>query len=627
MGDTYINTQDTDYQRFLTLKNQVFQNYFAAVEVDNQYYNLDYPNVGQIIPREWGAKGIRPTVPPTARNAVDNLADHILTTPRVFAPPRPTQDDLQMEQDLAERKRQFTHAFWHQVAVQQGDPLARAKKQGIKDGRIILKKTLRWDSIPDEPSSTATRKEKSAYRKAMKSVGQSQFMWNVKNCSTETILEDPADCYDPKYVYEFYKIYVHEARRMYPELEDLLTDYLDTDKVDYVEMWTKPHGSYQGEYVIWCHGERVHDDVNPYHWESLNSSDDNLQYDGYVPYAIRDCGWGQITADTKPEEKYVGILRHVHSMLEAEARQLTAVDIQMRFSTFAPIVTRNISEDTDQPIEIGPGKRINLMDDQEIEFRALPELPISSFQLINKVHDYTNELSKANILSGTAQRGVDTATEADMNVRNAAAKLQGPINAMRSAIMIINRWILQDIEKIVEAPVTIYGGMKGAPSSIVIEPKEIAGFYETYVELYTSDQSALDARNARLWADLYAVYQGVLSPQTAMERGGIENPQEEMMKASVARLFMSEPAEQVRTMMMLNGLQSSAEDVLTAYRNGMMQEGAQGPPQGPPQGPMMQQGQNQATRPTMEQMMNQSQPIVDEAQLNLQAQQPQSMFQ
>ncbi len=87
-------------------------------------------------------------------------------------------------------------------------------------------------------------------------------------------------------------------------------------------------------------------------------------------------------------------------MLEAEARQLTAVDIQMRFSTFAPIVTRNISEDTDQPIEIGPGKRINLMDDQEIEFRALPELPISSFQLINKVHDYTNELSKASNLSG-----------------------------------------------------------------------------------------------------------------------------------------------------------------------------------------------------------------------------------
>ena len=176
---------------------------------------------------------------------------------------------------------------------------------------------------------------------------------------------------------------------------------------------------------------------------------------------------------------------------------------------------------------------------------------------------------------------------------------------------------MQDIENILEAPVTVYGGMKGAPSSIVIEPKEIEGYYETYTELDTTDQASLDARNARLWADLYAVYQGVLSPQTAMERGGIENPQEEMMKASVARLFMSEPAEQVRTMMMLNGLQSQAEDVLAAYRNQIMNEGS----------PPPQQGVNQAMRPTVEQMMNPTQPIVDQAQMNLQAEQAQAMFQ
>ena len=117
MGDTYINTQDTDYQRYLTLKNEVFQNYFQAVEVDNQYYNLDYPNVAQIIPREWGARGIKPTVPPPARNAVDNLADHILTTPRVCAPPRPPEDDIPIEQALAERNRQFNQPLCYQVVV------------------------------------------------------------------------------------------------------------------------------------------------------------------------------------------------------------------------------------------------------------------------------------------------------------------------------------------------------------------------------------------------------------------------------------------------------------------------------------------------------------------------------
>ena len=578
-GDTTYNSQDTEYQRFLTLKNEIFQDYFAAVELDNEYYNLDYPNQNQIIPKEWGQRGITPTIPPTARNAVDNLNDHILTSPKVFVPARPTDEDLQQEQDLAERKRQFIHAFWHQIAVQQGDPLNRAKKQSIKDGRIVLKKTLRWDLIPDAPSPTATRKEKSSYRKAMKSLGQSNFLWYLKNCPTETILEDPADCYDPKYVYEFYKIYASEARSMYPEMEDELYAYEPTDKLDYVEMWTKPSGSSQGRYVIWCKGERVHDDVNPYHWETNMSTDEYPVYDGYVPYAIRDSGWGEFSAESQPEEKYVGVLRYAHPMLETEARQLTAVDIQMRLSTFAPVVTRNISEDTDQPIEIGPGKRINLMDDQEIEFRSLPDVPVSAFQLINKVHDYTNELSKASILSGYPQRGVDTATEADMNVRNAASKLQGPINAMRSAIMVVNRWVFQDIENIIESPVTVYGGMKGAPSSIEIAPKEIGGFYESYVELDTSDQASLNARNARLWADLYSVYQGTLSPQTAMEKGGIENPQEEMLKASVNTLFMSPQAQQVRTMMMLKGLQSQAAEVLRAFQQDLLQQ-QQAPPQG-----------------------------------------------
>ena len=443
------------------------------------------------------------------------------------------------------------------------------------------------------------------------------------NCPTETIIEDPSDCYDPRYVYEFYKIYAGDARRMYEGMEDHLADYKDTDKVEYVEMWTKPHGDSPGEYVIWCKGERVHEGINPYHWETRQSTEENPVYSGYVPYVIRDSGWGEISAEAKPEEKYVGVLRYAHPMLETEARQLTAVDIQMRFSTFAPVITKNISEDNDAPIEIGPGKRINLMDDQEIRFESLPEVPMSAFNLINKVHDYTNELSKANILSGNVQRGVETATEADMNVRNAAAKLEGPNNALRSAVTMMNKRILQDIENIIEAPITVFGGIKGAPSSISITPNEISGYYETYVEFFTSDQAALDARNARLWADLYAVYQGVLSPQTAMEKGGIENPQEELMKASVARLFLSEPAEQVRILMMLNGLQSSAEDVLVAYRNNLLNAALSEnempmAPEGMQQQPQM--------RPTQQQMFDPTAEVIDESQTNITVDQLGAMY-
>ena len=608
------DSMDNDFNRFLMLKREVYGNYFAAVDLDNDYYNLDYPNKQQIIPKEWIQQGIGATIPPTARNAVDNLADHILTTPHIFVPARPTNSEQQKEQDLAERKRQFLRSFWDQVKIQQGDPIAHGKKKLIKDGRVILKKAVRWDLIPDPPEDDAPRKEKLAYRRELKKIGESEFLWSITNCPTETIIEDPSDCYDPKYVYEFYKIYVADARRMYG-LDDHLADYKDTDKVEYVEMWTKPYGDSPGEYVIWCKGARVHEGINPYHWETGRSTEENPVYSGYVPYVIRDSGWGEISAESKPEEKYVGILRYVHPMLETEARQLTAVDIQMRFSTFAPVITKNISEDNDAPIEIGPGKRINLMDDQEIRFESLPEIPMSAYNLINKVHDYTNELSKANILSGNVQRGVETATEADMNVRNAAAKLEGPNNSLRSAVTVMNRRILQCIENIIEAPVTVFGGIKGGPSSVSIKPSEISGYYETYVEFFTSDQAALDARNARLWADLYAVYQGVLSPQTAMEKGGIENPQEELMKASVARLFLSEPAEQVRVLMMLNGLQSSAEDVLVAYRNNLLGEALNSNEM--PMGPEGVPNPQQQMRPTQEQMLDPSTEIIDESQTNV----------
>ena len=64
-----------------------------------------------------------------------------------------------------------------------------------------------------------------------------------------------------------------------------------------------------------------------------------------------------------------------------------------------------------------------------------------------------------------------------------------------------------------------------------------------------------------------------------MENSGIENPQEEMLKASVNTLFMSPQAQQVRTMMMLKGLQSQAAEVLRAFQQDLLQQ-QQAPPQG-----------------------------------------------
>tara|TARA_R110002153_G_scaffold160516_1_gene312889 strand:- start:298 stop:630 length:333 start_codon:yes stop_codon:yes gene_type:complete len=74
----------------------------------------------------------------------------------------------------------------------------------------------------------------------------------------------------------------------------------------------------------------------------------------------------------------------------------------------------------------------------------------------------------------------------------------------------------------------------------------------------------------------------MLSAETAMENSGIENPQQEILKASVNTLFMSPQAQQVRTMMMLKGLQSQAAEVLRSFQQDLLQPQQQQQPQQPP---------------------------------------------
>ena len=85
-----------------------------------------------------------------------------------------------------------------------------------------------------------------------------------------------------------------------------------------------------------------------------------------------------------------------------------------------------------------------------------------------------------------------------------------------------------------------------------------------------------------VWSQLYRTYNGMLSAETAMENSGIENPQQEILKASVNTLFMSPQAQQVRTMMMLKGLQSQAAEVLRSFQQDLLQPQQQQQPQQPP---------------------------------------------
>ena len=546
-----MNDHDEDYDRFQALKGDIFMNYLGEVEEDERFYARDYK--GDFLPEGWSESELmEPIIPPTARKAVDTMADHIMSTPKIMVPVRPTNRDKLSEQDFAERKRAFLSSFWHQVAFRQGDPLGHGKKKTIKDGRIVVKKTIKWDEIPDMPEKSS-KTARQAWRRAMARVMRHTLIWKVKVCPTETIFEDPDNPYDPEYVYESYMIRIGEAKREFPDAKGDWRDAREFDRIEYVEMYTRPHAKDPGRFKVWIAGELVHDEENPYHWE-----EDGIFY-GHVPYQIWDNGWGDVTSENRPEDRYVGLLRHMRELLIAEARQLTAAEAQSRISIFPMIVTTNMPElqNGQSSIRIGPAEINNITveagNEQSIDIKPWAQTDPGIMNLLQKIQNEADGLAGFNTLGGVPQRGVDSATEADMNVRNKAAKLSGPVFAMQAVVIGINRQVLQEIEHILEVPVTLYGASEGDEAEVTLMPSEIKGYYETYVEMGTTDQAALDLRTLRTWTDLMRVSPAI-SYQTSMERSGIINPQQEMERRTAENLYMSPEANQVRVLTMLSSM-------------------------------------------------------------------------
>lgn len=533
------------------LKTEVYGDYRAAVDEDAKYYEGDFAD--DLLPEDWRRKGIKPVVPPTAYNAVENANDHILVTPQVTVPVRPSDSNLVEEQAIAERKRLALRFWWDTVAIA-GNPISAATKGLMKDGKLVLKKTIRWDLVPDDVTEEP--------------IGMDEFPWELEALAPESVYEDPDRPYDPSYVYEMQWTSVGTAKEKYPEGLGAWRSLDDHDLVKTMEYYSKPKGTSRGMRVLWIDDEPVIDDINPYSWLRL----DGESWTGYVPYTIRASGWGERKHEYEPEKYYVGIIRRMHSLLDAQAGHLTDGSVQMKYSTFPPVLT-SIPES--QPINVGPGEVTRKTNpDDTIEFIRPPELPESLFRLIQEVTAEANGLTKFDALGGTGLAGVDTATESDNIVRNASAKLNSPVLALRSALTQITSQVLQDVEHVLEQPVMLFGAPDEGQSLVVLTPDEINGFFHTTIELSTTDKAALDRAQARLWADLYRMFPG-MSEKLAMLNAGIEDPQrvqEDRMEEDTMR---GPRMTQVRELGALVAMGDAAKLVLAAAQQTLAGEAIQ----------------------------------------------------
>ena len=505
----------------------LFGTYHAQVAKNRRYYNLEFSQ--DVVPEAAQNRGFVAVIPPTARQAVDEAADHILYLPKVRIPTRPTESKQVTEQEIAEKKRKFMTAWWRQI-TQRNNPLGDGRKTLLNEGKIVIKKTIKWDMIPDKSSKN--------YKKALSNLGKYDFLWDVELLDNVTVYEDPSDHRNPQYVYLQYKVYVEEAKRQFPEATGEWTKHNDYHEIEYTECWTAPvfdaeGGFEEGKFIQWMEQEVVHVGDNPY---------------PYIPIAIEDSGYGTNRRLAKIEDKFRGLTEFTHDVFVAQARQWSAMEAVAEQTAFAPIKARNIDESKLATMETGPGAvwplegekdNPNSEDMEIVQFPTIPQTVLSMIALTDRA---ANSTLKLDVLGGIPQTGVDTATEADQNVRNASAKLSSPVAALERLAAKVSRWVFMDIE-LLEAPVSVYGVTSSDPGLITLGPKEIAGYYDCYVELMTTDEDAIAQNKARFWLEMPA-RSPALSYLTALERGGIvDDPLNEFLRRRGEEVFISQPLE------------------------------------------------------------------------------------
>lgn len=531
------------------LESEQFGQYISNVRQNRKFYELDFGV--QIVPPKWQSY-IKPFIPETAARAIDEPADHILNYPHIKVPVRPTEDDSEAEQVIAAVKRVALNSWWsscNRIANIIGD----GKRTFLNEGRICVKKVINWDLVPDKPerddyeSDEDYEKAKNKYRRDMAKLGEVEWPWIVEILDNITVFEDPSNHRDPQYVYVKYDILSEEAKRRWPwdgtgDKPKWWTDD-DFNELEYIEYWSKPSlnpdGSIKepGYYVQWVSGEVVHNEENPY---------------PYIPIFIEDNGRGVVRANAKPHEKYRGMTEKAQYTFIAEAKQLSAWQAVNELSAFPMGVHRNPS--SEDPIQIGPGFIIpmegaeNDPNKESLEWMSHPDIPNGVIGLFQTTQMLANQTYKFNILGGVAQSGVETATEADQNVRNAAAVLSAPVAGLTRLVERISRTVLIDVDIVFEAPITIRGTGEGDPAEIKLMPSDIKGFYDVKAELRTSDEDAIAINKARFWIEM-ALRAPFLSYQTAMVRGEItDDPVTERLRRAAEDVYMSDQFRMIRIM-------------------------------------------------------------------------------
>ncbi len=476
-----------------------------------------------------------PTRPATATAIINVGTDHVDV--KNFAIDVPSAARTQAR---AERIKKFLLGAWLSIK----DPILRtAVRHAFTYGLAWTKVMYASDRYPDAPHLEDFGGNEAEYKEALADFlekKQISFPFIDINVNPKNLVWDDSKVHR-NWVIEFYDKDVMDVQRRYPEW----ISKTGKKVASWVEYWTDTHAMYIADSEVVWEGEHGYG-FNPYTMLIPNNA---LDWD-----------------DGPPEDRYWGILRPVHSLLDAEARLMTQYEAIVRTVSWRTLDfqgPQEVATKASEAYQIFAGK--NVLPPQ-VEVSASPQIqvPPEILRQLDMVQTMIEEATFPNVIRGVRPKGVSTGFGISVLAGMGRLVFQGVADGLSRMMEESNSKRLKLIENKVRGNVTVHARSDVHSFDQTIGPDDIRGFYENMVTIKAEAPEERE-RESLLAARLYGMLPG-FSQYEALRRSGVANPLEMMNQRKaedlVAGMFQNQLAElQARLGMTLAGQLGEAAGV------------------------------------------------------------------
>ena len=284
-----------------------------------------------------------------------------------------------------------------------------------------------------------------------------------------------------------------------------------TDDVDIVEYWDSEHRTLMVDTT-----PKVVNIGNKNIQPILAGDVDNEEFHthglGGMPYTVYASGLGNENSSHKPELKYVGLLRFLKSMLEAESRGYSITDIVLKGQAF--------------PNRVAQGDNTNQMEDFKFEFGVVKKLPpgvtivdiqplAPADQLRSHVADTTARIERNSAprsVRGVQDPGISTGFQQQLVQNKAALKYGTVAEAFQKMLEDLCKIAARNVERKDVGRITL---IKEAEEDefVSISKRTINGHHAVDVKINVSEaedelrknQNAAQLVAANIWTRRHAI--------------------------------------------------------------------------------------------------------------------------